>query len=105
MEYIYRDNPVFVDCRGEGPAVLLLHGWGCDHTVFESLREQLRAYHTVYSFDLPGFGRSAEPDSVWGVEEYTQLIEAFVRDRESWSAIRSAAAWRCSTRRATGSSG
>ena len=82
MEYIYRDNPVFVDCRGEGPAVLLLHGWGCDHTVFESLREQLRAYHTVYSFDLPGFGRSAEPDSVWGVEEYTQLIEAFVRDRE-----------------------
>lgn len=81
MEYIYRDNPVFIDRRGEGPAVLLLHGWGCDHTVFESLGELLRTRHTVYLFDLPGFGRSAEPDAVWGVEEYARLVEAFVREQ------------------------
>lgn len=81
MEYIYRDKPVFFDCRGAGPAVLLLHGWGCDHTVFESFRELLCPNHTVYSFDLPGFGRSPEPDTVWGVDDYTQMIEAFVREQ------------------------
>lgn len=81
MEYIYRDKPVFIDCQGKGPAVLLLHGWGCDHTIFKSFRELLCPKYTVYSFDLPGFGRSPEPDTVWGVEDYTQLVEAFVREQ------------------------
>lgn len=81
MKYVYKDKPVYVDCRGKGPAVLLLHGWGCDHTIFKSCRELLCPTHTVYSFDLPGFGRSPAPDTVWGVEDYTRMIEAFVRDR------------------------
>ncbi len=81
MEYIYKDKPVFIDCTGSGPAVLLLHGWGCDHSVFESLRNLLCSHYTVYSFDLPGFGRSPEPGTVWGVEEYTQLVEAFIREQ------------------------
>jgi len=81
MEYSYRNNPVFIDRRGEGPAVVLLHGWGCDHTVFGALTDLLSRKYTVYSFDLPGFGRSAEPDAVWGVDEYARLVEQFVREQ------------------------
>ena len=35
--------------------------------------------HKVYNVDFPGFGESHEPSQVWGVEEYTQLIEQFVK--------------------------
>ncbi len=37
------------------------------------------AYRT-YSFDFPGFGASGEPSEVWGVEEYTRMVEAFVKE-------------------------
>ncbi|MCQ2184211.1 MAG: alpha/beta hydrolase [Bacteroidales bacterium] len=67
----------------QGPAqplgsIIFLHGWGCDHTVFSSFTEALSGKYDVYSIDFPGFGLSDEPDSVWGVEEYTRMLEEFV---------------------------
>ena len=36
----------------------------------------LLAKHRVISLDFPGFGLSQEPLSVWGVEDYTLMVEA-----------------------------
>ncbi|MDX1838307.1 pimelyl-ACP methyl ester esterase [Legionella taurinensis] len=47
-----------IQIRGKGPALVLLHGWGFDHRVFEPLATELLAHFTVYLVDLPGFGRS-----------------------------------------------
>jgi pimeloyl-ACP methyl ester carboxylesterase len=33
----------------------------------------------VYNIDFPGFGKTNEPNGIWGVEEYTQLVEEFAR--------------------------
>lgn len=78
------------------PAVLLLHGWGWNHTCWlpwtdddgvthEGLAKILARKYTVYNFDLPGFGKSDEPKTVcdepktvWGVNEYVEMLEAFV---------------------------
>lgn len=69
---------MYYETEGSGLPVLLLHGWGCDHSVWASFVPGLAASgHTVVSVDFPGFGQSPEPDSVWGVEDYTCLIEAF----------------------------
>ena len=65
--------------EGEGSPVILMHGWGCNHTTFASIEQTLAPHMKVYNVDFPGFGDSTEPEEVWGVEEYTQLIEEMVR--------------------------
>ena len=62
--------------------ILLLHGWGCDLNIYENLHANLQENFNVFSIDLPGFGKSEVPKSVWGVEEYTTLIENFVKKLE-----------------------
>ena len=71
---------VFYECSGSGPAVMLLHGWGCNHTFWAPIAQVLSRSYTVYNFDLPGFGQSDEPMAVWGVNEYVEMLEAFVRE-------------------------
>lgn len=80
MIYNYNNKKVFVDVAGEGRPVLLLHGWGCTHEIFAGLQNLLSQKYKVYNFDFPGFGVSDEPDSVWGTQEYTRMIERFVAD-------------------------
>lgn len=59
------------------PPVVLMHGWGCDHTTVRSIAAILEPGMRVYSLDLPGHGRSDEPPGVWGVDEYTRMVERF----------------------------
>ncbi|WP_243060751.1 alpha/beta hydrolase [Nocardioides sp. SR21] len=46
---------------GKGPAVLLLHGLGCDHSTWEPVMEALARRYTVIAPDLLGHGRSDKP--------------------------------------------
>ena len=48
-------------CTGSGPAVLLLHGLGCDHTTWEPVIESLSRRYTVIAPDLLGHGQSDKP--------------------------------------------
>ncbi|MDE7403428.1 MAG: alpha/beta hydrolase [Muribaculaceae bacterium] len=61
----------------EAPAVVLMHGWGCDHSTVRSIAAILEPGLHVYNIDLPGHGKSDEPPTAWGVGEYTDLIEEF----------------------------
>ena len=63
----------------DGEPVILMHGWGCDHTTVRSIAAILEGKLHVYNLDLPGHGRSDEPPSAWGVEEFTALVEEFCR--------------------------
>jgi pimeloyl-ACP methyl ester carboxylesterase len=67
---------------GEGPDVVLLHGWGCDHTIWDGVQKHLAgAGFSVTSLDFPGFGASAEPPTAWEMEDYTAWFENFVAAR------------------------
>lgn len=70
---------VRMEVTGEGRPLILMHGWGCDHTTVRSIAATAAQTHTVYNIDFPGFGGSQEPPEVWGVELYTRLIEDLVR--------------------------
>ena len=63
---------------GDGAPVVVMHGWGCDHSTVESIARPLAAGMHVYNLDLPGHGQSSEPPAVWGVDEYTRLVEDFI---------------------------
>ncbi|HSF33873.1 MAG TPA: alpha/beta fold hydrolase [Candidatus Tectomicrobia bacterium] len=58
---------------GQGSHVLLLHGWGGAIESLTPVLNDLQRAHTVYAFDLPGFGESSSPPSAWGSAEYAQL--------------------------------
>lgn len=63
-----------------GNPVLLMHGWGCDHTTVRLIANALNDQMHVFNVDFPGHGASQEPDSAWGVDEYTLLMETFCKD-------------------------
>lgn len=60
-----------------GAPVVLMHGWGCDHTTVRSIAAILESGMRVYNLDLPGHGQSDEPPTAWGVDEYTRMVEKF----------------------------
>ncbi len=80
MTFQYQGLNINIDVRGEGSALLLLHGWGCDHSIFKDCCGYLSDSYTVYSFDLPGFGASDEPQSVWGTQDYVDMLRAFITE-------------------------
>jgi pimeloyl-ACP methyl ester carboxylesterase len=55
---------------GEGPALLLLHGLGCDHTTWEPVIRSLAKKYTVIAPDLLGHGASAKPRADYSVGGY-----------------------------------
>ena len=80
MENFVTINDIKVNYKttGEGQDVLLLHGWGCSLEIWKTLQSQLEQKYRVTSIDFPGFGKSDEPKTVWGVEEYTQCTEKLI---------------------------
>lgn len=61
-----------------GKPVILMHGWGCDHSTVASIAAILSPSMKVYNLDLPGHGKSDEPPTAWGVDEYTRIVEKFM---------------------------
>jgi len=55
---------------GSGPALLLLHGLGCDHTTWEPVIRALAKRFTVIAPDLLGHGSSDKPRADYSVGGY-----------------------------------
>ncbi len=62
---------------GEGDLVVLLHGWGQNIQMMEPLINGLKN-KKVLILDLPGFGQSDEPETIWKIEDYAEFINKFV---------------------------
>ena len=55
---------------GTGPALLLLHGLGCDHTTWQPVIAALSRRYTVIAPDLLGHGKSDKPRADYSVGGY-----------------------------------
>jgi pimeloyl-[acyl-carrier protein] methyl ester esterase len=51
---------VAVTTIGNGPNLILLHGWGLNGAVWDSIIEPLAAFYTLHIVDLPGHGQSSD---------------------------------------------
>lgn len=49
---------LYVEVNGNGPDLVLLHGWGLNVRVWDGLVEELRDRFRMIAVDLPGHGRS-----------------------------------------------
>lgn len=60
--------------EADAPVVLLLHGWGCDSSIFSFIENGLSEDASVLSVDFPGHGKSGDPPESWGVQDYAEQI-------------------------------
>ncbi|MCI4336708.1 MAG: alpha/beta hydrolase [Thermoplasmata archaeon] len=77
--------PVELTCKseGRGTPILLLHGMGGDHTVWNSVTAPLGARHEVLVPDLRGHGRSpAPPGSTYSFAEMEGDVLALLDARQ-----------------------
>jgi pimeloyl-ACP methyl ester carboxylesterase len=65
--------------NGEGKAIVLMHGWGCNIHTFKLLDNFLLEHFKVYNIDFPGFGKSQEPPTAWGTADYETHFKAFLK--------------------------
>jgi pimeloyl-ACP methyl ester carboxylesterase len=64
---------------GDGPDVLVLHGWGARIEAVGPIIDALAAQSTVYAPDLPGFGETEPPpQQPWGVADYEAWTRALI---------------------------
>lgn len=65
---------------GSGNAVLFLHGWGCDGSVFLPVAKQVSC--ACYLVDFAGFGNSpCPPVEGWSVGDYATDLWHFVQEQ------------------------
>jgi 3-oxoadipate enol-lactonase len=66
-----------VEVRGEGPAVLFIHGYPLDHTIWREQLDALDGYHRIAP-DLRGMGQSDAPDLGYGMGIYAADLAALL---------------------------
>lgn len=68
----------FVHVEGEGPPLLLIHGFPLDHTMWENQIRHFARTHQVIAPDLRGFGQTeiGEGDDAVGMAEYADELKA-----------------------------
>lgn len=80
----------FVDRYGQGPPVMLLHGFTGSHSTWYDLRRVLEEEFTTYSLDLIGHGRTASPSSVdryrmdRAVDDLVEVMRGLGHERATW---------------------
>jgi len=67
--------------EGEGPAVVLLHGFASSLDTWEPVRSALRRHHRVLALDLKGFGWTDRPAGDYSPEEQARLVLALMDER------------------------
>lgn len=62
-----------------GPAFVLIHGIGVSSRYFSPLASTLSQYGRVLVLDLPGFGRTDDPDHNPRIEGFAHVVNATIR--------------------------
>lgn len=64
--------------RGEGDAVVILHGWSKERAPYKPIFDVVSEGARAIAPDLPGFGGSDEPPEPWDVDKFADTICAFI---------------------------
>ena len=64
--------------KKNGNAIVFLHGWGQNIEMMEPIANPFSKTHRLIIFDLPGFGKSEEPKTVWSLEDYVEMIHSLL---------------------------
>jgi len=63
---------------GEGPALVLLHGFTHDSRVWKPQLDSLSDQFTVIAWDAPGAGQSSDPQDTFGIGDWADCLAVFL---------------------------
>ncbi len=75
---------LFHEIRGQGPALVLLHGWAMHAGIFAPLVQRLEAHFTLHLVDLPGHGRSRDAGLPLTLEHAAAAVADVVPESGLW---------------------
>ena len=77
---------LYLETRGQGPALVLLHGWGLNHRVWgEEVVAALAQDFHLHLLDLPGHGRSPLGAECFTLDAVCRLLDdAALPPRATW---------------------
>ena len=59
--------------------LIMLHGWGQSYNCFEYLMDIYKENFNVIAIDLPGFGKSQEPNIPYTIYDYEEVLYQFIK--------------------------
>lgn len=66
--------------KGEGDAVLLLHGWGSSFKFYESIIDNLSSRFRTVAVNFPGCANSETMKEPWKLEDYCDFVLKFMKE-------------------------
>lgn len=73
-----------VDIIGKGNPLILLHGWGWNSRIWESLVPQLAEKFQLFCIDLPGFGKNHLISTSYNIIDLADLLLAVTPVKSAW---------------------
>lgn len=70
----YKRIPIYYEDHGQGPSVILLHGFLETTTMWKPLVTELAVHHRVITIDLPGHGQTGSLSDVHTMEMMAQVV-------------------------------
>ena len=61
--------------KKDAKAIILLHGWGQNIQMMQGIGNHFKDTNRIIILDLPGFGKSKEPDKVWTIDDYADALK------------------------------
>lgn len=80
LKRIKNININYIDYGKGNDTLVLLHGWGQNIEMMQPVGDNLSKTFRVIIVDLPGFGLSEEPESVWSLYDYVECIHEILKD-------------------------
>ncbi len=64
----------FTLVEGQGPPLVMIHGVGLDHTMWDKVMPQLTATRQVVRYDLLGHGNSSDPPGPRSIDDFVSQL-------------------------------
>jgi pimeloyl-ACP methyl ester carboxylesterase len=80
MQVLVNNLTINFQVYGSGSPIIVLHGWGDKSDSWYNFAQALANKYQVFLVDLPGFGGSDAPPAVWGVKDYANAINGFIKE-------------------------
>lgn len=80
-------QPISYTCIGQGMPVVLIHGFGEDHRIWQKQLAVLQQNHRIFLPDLPGTGASSLNSETVSIESMAEAIKVMLDEEEISSCI------------------
>lgn len=79
MTFNFNNIPVYYETFGNGPAIVLLHGFLESSTMWKPLIPELSKNHFTITFDFPGHGKSGIISEIHSMELMAEVVNEMLK--------------------------